>query len=279
MDSLSLNEVGRLAELETIIEQGIQTFIEVGNALLEIRDSRLYRQEYTTFEEYCQKRWDLKRRRAYQLIEAAETVSTLNVQNFAHRPNESQARALAQIEEPEARREVWQKAVETAPDGKITARHVETVVKGFQAVKAQPDHFTCPRCGKRTAKVNGGAICLNESCGAIWPTRAEYEAELDDWGRSPLTVDFSGIPTPQIERDLAAIISAGYGDGPMARRMRGELEHREASPNGEPANLFHLRATLKTELAELVDTLPAEQLSTLAAWLAEARQKLATTTN
>ena len=32
----------RLRQLEGVIERGLETFIEVGRALLEIRDSRLY---------------------------------------------------------------------------------------------------------------------------------------------------------------------------------------------------------------------------------------------
>lgn len=35
----------RLEELEATIERGLTTFVEVGLALLEIRDSRLYRAE------------------------------------------------------------------------------------------------------------------------------------------------------------------------------------------------------------------------------------------
>ncbi len=61
--------------------------------------------------------------------------------------------------------------------------------------------------------------------------------------------------------------------------MRAELERRADSPSGEPDALFLLRVNLKLELAELIDTLLAEQLSTLAAWLAEAKQKLAAIAN
>jgi hypothetical protein len=39
-------ERGRLAELEQVVERGLQTFVEVGLALTEIRDSRLYRVKY-----------------------------------------------------------------------------------------------------------------------------------------------------------------------------------------------------------------------------------------
>ena len=36
---------------------GKKTFVEVGLALAEIRDLRLYKREYSGFEEYCQKKW------------------------------------------------------------------------------------------------------------------------------------------------------------------------------------------------------------------------------
>lgn len=69
-DVLSPTESTRLQKCEAVIEKGLQTFIEVGNALLEIRDSRLYRQDYGTFEDYCRKRWKISRAHAYRLIEA-----------------------------------------------------------------------------------------------------------------------------------------------------------------------------------------------------------------
>jgi hypothetical protein len=53
-------EVGtqKLAELERVMERGLQTFVEVGKALADIRDGELYRgQGYATFEDYCQQRW------------------------------------------------------------------------------------------------------------------------------------------------------------------------------------------------------------------------------
>ena len=47
-----------------------RSFLEVGMTLKEIRDKRLYRQQYDTFEEYCARRWELSRPRSYQLCEA-----------------------------------------------------------------------------------------------------------------------------------------------------------------------------------------------------------------
>ena len=93
-----------------------------GNALLEIRDSRLYRTSYGTFEDYCQEKWSFNSSRARQLIAAAETVANLeSVTTVTLLPaTETQARPLVSLP-PTAQREVWAAAVETAPNGKVTA--------------------------------------------------------------------------------------------------------------------------------------------------------------
>ncbi len=66
-----LRDDQRLAELEKTIARGKKTFVEVGLALAEIRDLRLYRREYGGFEEYCRKKWGWTKQHAYRLIEAA----------------------------------------------------------------------------------------------------------------------------------------------------------------------------------------------------------------
>ncbi|WP_062235822.1 hypothetical protein [Aureimonas sp. N4] len=67
----------RLAECEKVIEKGLSTFVDVGNALVEIRDDKLYRETHQRFEDYCRDRWDLGRARAYQLIDHARTVAAI----------------------------------------------------------------------------------------------------------------------------------------------------------------------------------------------------------
>jgi hypothetical protein len=64
--------ISRLETLESIIERGLTTFVEVGKALMEIRDSRLYREQHPTFENYVKARWGFTKQWAYQQIEAAE---------------------------------------------------------------------------------------------------------------------------------------------------------------------------------------------------------------
>ena len=52
-----------LTVCEQIIERGLGTFVEVGQALVRIRNGRLYRADFPTFETYCESRWSMSRRR------------------------------------------------------------------------------------------------------------------------------------------------------------------------------------------------------------------------
>ena len=108
------------AELESVIGRGMQTFIEVGEALKEIRDRRLYRDVgYKSFDTYCRERWGWTASRARQLCIATETVTTVTAHGLSAPTTERQARELARI--PEGRRvEVWKAAqAEAASKGKL----------------------------------------------------------------------------------------------------------------------------------------------------------------
>ncbi len=125
--SLSRLEETRLTVLELVIDQGRQTFIEVGNALLDIQVSQLYRIDYRTFEDYCLRRWDIKRQRAYELIEAAAVVSEISDNPPAV---ESHAAALAPLRsQPDALRDTWAEVQvrATAEERPVTAALVREV--------------------------------------------------------------------------------------------------------------------------------------------------------
>jgi len=129
--------VGRsLPELELVIERGLQTFVEVGQALKEIRDRDLHREAgYRNFDAYCQERWGFNRTRSTQLIAAAENVEVVNMLTTSETPapaNARQAHALNPLkEEPETMAAAWTEAVESAPNGKVTAAHVSEVVERY----------------------------------------------------------------------------------------------------------------------------------------------------
>lgn len=127
-NELSIPETERFLTLEIIIQEGFETFVKVGNALLEIRDSRLYRAHYGTFEEYCRGRWGIERAHAYRLIDAAEVVNNLSPIGDILPANESQARPLSKLT-TQYQREVWPTIVDTAPNGHITTAHIEHTIE------------------------------------------------------------------------------------------------------------------------------------------------------
>jgi hypothetical protein len=69
---------------------------------------------------------------ANKMIAATEVVGNLGTMVPILPENERQARPLTHLE-PEQQREAWRQALETAPDGKVTAAHVEHIVSGILA--------------------------------------------------------------------------------------------------------------------------------------------------
>lgn len=146
MENAITKNTVELEQLETVIKQNIGAFYEVGRALMEIRDKGLYRDVlgYETFEAYCKARWDFARRTAYQFIDSVKVIDNVRhgAQNNLVPINERQTRPLSKLE-PEQQRTAWQKAVATAPEGKVTAAHVSKVVK--EITGEQPKHKPEPK--------------------------------------------------------------------------------------------------------------------------------------
>jgi hypothetical protein len=144
VNDLTKPERIQLEELETVISNGIQTFAEVGNALLAIREAKLYRAEHGTFEAYCLKRWGFNSSRARQLIGAAEIVDTLkSVTTVTPPQSERVVRPLTKLpaaEQPAA----WQAATDKAQsEGRtVRARDVE------EAVEERKDRTVDPMDGE-----------------------------------------------------------------------------------------------------------------------------------
>ena len=83
------------------------TFYEVDNALLEIRDKRLYRAMHKTFEEYCRERWGMSRRNANYLISSTEVIGNLGTMGPNLPTSERVVRPLTSLP-PEKQREAYQ---------------------------------------------------------------------------------------------------------------------------------------------------------------------------
>lgn len=149
LQELTEPEQERLTELEQTVRAGLKTFVEVGTALLEIRDQRLYRAGYGSFEEYCKQELNFSRQRGHQLIQAAEVSTMVDV------GSERQARELVPlVDDPPALRDAL---VEARRDGPATAEKIRAAVEK-----------RAPRAPRKPAEV------------VVLPEQLTLEFEVDD---------------------------------------------------------------------------------------------------
>jgi hypothetical protein len=98
----------RLTQLENVIETNQRKFYQIGKALKQIRDERLFRDLlFDRFETYVKDRWDMARSQAYRLIEAANVIDNLSPIGDGILPeNESQTRILVRFKKDDQRK-IW----------------------------------------------------------------------------------------------------------------------------------------------------------------------------
>jgi hypothetical protein len=133
---LTKEEAAELVKLEEVIRSGWTTFLEVGKALIRVRDGKLYKDEYASFEIYCQTKLGFSRPYAYNLIGSAEVSSQLSsIGDKEIKPvNEAQCRELISVPK-EKRKEAWKKAVVEADGKPLTAKIIHEAVASFKPHK------------------------------------------------------------------------------------------------------------------------------------------------
>ena len=89
---MSKQELKELSINEEIIENGLRGFIDVGQALSEIRNRRLWRNNFDNFKEYLNERWGFGTSYASRLINGSEVAARL-----PDVINEGQAREMLKI--------------------------------------------------------------------------------------------------------------------------------------------------------------------------------------
>lgn len=135
-DSLSSTERAELQHFEAEITLGLQSFIEIGAALKQIQENKLYRADYSTFENYLETRWGMSREQGYRNISAATVAQ--NLLPIGNIPTaESQVRLLSPLSE-EQQREVWADAISCTVVGAPTAATVAMVMaeRGLKVPKS-----------------------------------------------------------------------------------------------------------------------------------------------
>lgn len=132
----------RLNKLEIKIQNGINSVIEIGKALKEINQEKLYRVKYETFNIYCSEVWNLEKSYAYRLIKLAEVSE--NIVNLSPMgdtldlPNsERQIRELAKLS-PHEQAKIWNSLL-SEKKSKITEKEVKKQIEDHKKSKERKD--------------------------------------------------------------------------------------------------------------------------------------------
>lgn len=131
---LTTSETKQYENLKKTIRNGLKGFLEVGRALCEIRDRRLYGDEFDSWDQFCRACFDMTRSYASRLVSSAQCVEEMKemlpIGNKTSLPiRESQVRELLRLETSEERSEAWQQAVADYPNGSPPAKVVREIVE------------------------------------------------------------------------------------------------------------------------------------------------------
>jgi hypothetical protein len=121
---LSIVEQARYASMKHTMKTSEENWL---TAIMVIRNERLYRQEYATFDAFTKAELPYTKRRADQLIEFKETVQRLGTIVPKPPANESQTRELGKLK-PEDQARAWKIALDSAKGEQPTAKQVKAVV-------------------------------------------------------------------------------------------------------------------------------------------------------
>lgn len=185
-EELSVVQAERLAELETIVERGQQTFLEVGNALREIQERKLYRGTHATFAEYLKEKWSISKAHAYRQIKAAKTVEASPVGDTIQ--NEHQARQVAKASKAPA-------PVIEIVDGEIVEEVEGEIVDEIDPAlfKGMPHKSEVPRGTPM------GLVLGRPQSAPVTPFDA-WRRELERFGRATMDLTSNGGELSEADR-------------------------------------------------------------------------------
>ena len=148
--ALTTEERVRLRQLELEIERNLTGFIKCGRALLEVRESRLYRERYASFAEYCRERFAIARSTADQLCRSTQVYETLAGSGMQIPENvpELTLRPISQLPSSDLQSQAWRLSARVAPAGKAPRHTVTAKVVRFTFVCFTSRRLNKPRTSR-----------------------------------------------------------------------------------------------------------------------------------
>lgn len=162
---LNEEETKQLAEAVETIQRGMGTFLEVGRALMRIRDLRLYRNLAPTFEAFCSKTLGLSKQHCYNYIACSDVFEVLEARpEFAGRlpQNEAQTRPLRSLD-PATVIDVWTEVVAKSAQTPITAALVRAAVEKRVSENGAGEHPAGEQAPETVARLKRSVRSLRKA--------------------------------------------------------------------------------------------------------------------
>lgn len=100
LEAITIAESKELIACEKVIEEGLSCALKAEDALRTVRDKRLYRSEFASFEDYCQTRWGKTRQWANYLLAAGAALKSLPPKLVTAVTSVKAAAALSKVPPP-----------------------------------------------------------------------------------------------------------------------------------------------------------------------------------
>ena len=201
--TLTPNERLRKNQLEAKIRIHLRSFWEAGEALFEICESRLYRDEYTTFENYCDDKWGFSDRRARQLMFASKVVNEIAPGGtMVPVVTERAIREFSPLQ-PNEYQQTWKQVLEEANGGRITASLVKRVVRAATDVAIEAVQAQSVSIGNESIPLIEASI--TEKMAESQYRQTQHIADGSDWDRRTTFTCTVGEAAEMIEQKVIGL--------------------------------------------------------------------------
>ena len=148
------SDENRFYTLAKIVDDGLDSFVRVGKALMELRDKATYKAiGYKSFEDMCRQCFGMSRDTAYKTISAANLADKMY--SIVYIPNEGTARELVSIKDETVQLAVAKRASEMAKGEAISSVEVKAAKAEIIGVKPKAEKVVVKSEPTETAKASG----------------------------------------------------------------------------------------------------------------------------
>lgn len=137
MAELTATERATLAQCECEIDAGRRAWVATGRALRTVRDAKLYREAFGTFDEYVARRWTMPRSTAYQYMDGSAALENVRDRGHFEQVPETHVRPLTKLD-PEQQREAWTMSCAAAPKDDAGAPRLTAKIVAHAVEKVAP---------------------------------------------------------------------------------------------------------------------------------------------